>query len=157
MADTIYLRGEGGGIFAMDLPLPEGIADRFERGLLVRVHPDGTPHHEASQAASPSPGGSALTVGRIPRPTATARKTDWVAWAVAVHSMEPADADALTLTQLKDLPEQPATEGTRAQADGRPDESADKADWTAYVVARGLLSAEDAANYTKDDLIDMVS
>ena len=44
-----------------------------------------------------------------------------------------------------------------AGGDGRPSEDAEKSEWIAYVVRLGKLSAEDAANYTKADLIDIVS
>jgi len=84
MAETIHVRGEGGAILTMDLPLPEGIAERSER-----------------------------------------------------------DADD-------------ASEAPAAPVD-RPAVNAPKAEWIAYVVKGGRLSAEDAANYTKADLIDMVS
>ncbi|MCI0384583.1 hypothetical protein LJ221_09465, partial [Streptomyces sp. CNQ085] len=40
-------------------------------------------------------------------------------------------------------------------SDGRPAQSAPKREWISYAVARGLVSREDAANYTKDDLIRM--
>lgn len=43
MADTIHLRGEGGSVFAFDLPLPEAIADRVAKGQLHRVAEDGGP------------------------------------------------------------------------------------------------------------------
>lgn len=110
MAETIHLRGEGGAIFEMDLPLPEGIAERYERGLLVRVTVDGAPAQPAAPAADPTAPQkeeerSDLTAGRSPRPAVNAPKAEWIA----------------------------------------------------CVVARGLLSAEDAENYTKADLIDMVS
>lgn len=161
MAETIHIRGEGGHIFAMDLPLPEGIAERYERGLLARVSADGSPFAGApARAAAPSSGqapagGSALTDGRPPKPGATARKAEWTAWAVAVHGMDAAAADALTLAELKDLPDQPETGGS-VQGD-RPDADAAKSEWIDFVVRKGLLSADDAANYTRDDLIDMVS
>lgn len=113
MAETIHLRGEGGHIFTMDLPLPEGIAERYERGLLVRVDPDGAP---AAPAAVADP---------------------------------VADPDELP---DEDLVPEPVTGGQT-----RPALNAPKAEWIACVVARGLLSAEDAENYTKADLIDMVS
>lgn len=107
MAETIHVRGEGGAIIAMDLPLPEGIAERYERGLLQRVHPDGSPF--APVPVSPSEpegdGGSDLTAGRSPRPGVNASKAEWIA----------------------------------------------------YVVAQGQMSAEDAATYTKADLIELVS
>lgn len=43
MAETIHLRGEGGGVFAFDLPLPEAIADRVAKGQMHRVNEDGSP------------------------------------------------------------------------------------------------------------------
>ncbi|MFJ2949123.1 hypothetical protein ACIO8H_16065 [Streptomyces sp. NPDC087226] len=39
----------------------------------------------------------------------------------------------------------------------RPAQSAPKADWVVYVARKQHMSREDAANYTKADLIDMVS
>ncbi|MFD7429048.1 hypothetical protein ACFV6Z_18675 [Streptomyces sp. NPDC059818] len=107
MAETIHVRGEGGAIFAMDLPLPEGIAERYERGLLVRVNADGSPYAGApagaqDEGAVPADG-SALTAGRAPRPAVNASKQEWIA----------------------------------------------------FIVSQGHLSADDAANYTKADLIEM--
>ncbi|MDX2566082.1 hypothetical protein PV413_19605 [Streptomyces scabiei] len=162
MPETIYVRGEGGAIIAMDLPLPEPIQERFDRGQLVRVHSDGSPYYPAADkapgpaAAPASEPGSALTEGLVPRPGARAGKTDWVLWAMAVHAIPEADAEAMTKNQLQDLPEQPAPLAP-AGGDGRPREDAEKSEWIAYVVSKGLLSAEDAANYTKADLIDIVS
>ncbi|MGC5034111.1 hypothetical protein ACPXCS_06220 [Streptomyces sp. DT190] len=176
MAQSIHVRGEGGQIIKMDLPLPEPIQDRLTRGLLRRVNADGSPytgnvpeptpevHVTGSAAAS-----SALTEGRTPRPAANARKAEWVGWAVGVHGMAPEDADAMTKQDLMDLPELPqqpvvpelpseqTPDTTPGGADGRPAEDADKSEWIAYVVRRGLLSADDAANYTRDDLIDLAS
>ncbi|MDX2667397.1 hypothetical protein [Streptomyces stelliscabiei] len=163
MAETIYVRGEGGAIIAMDLPLPEHIQERFDRGQLVRVHSDGSPYYTAADPApahtapaAAAPQGSALTESLVPRPGARAGKTDWVLWAMAVHALSEQDAEAMTKTQLQELPEQPAPRAS-AGGDGRPREDAEKSEWIAHVVSRGLLSAEDAANYTKDDLIDLAS
>lgn len=113
MAETIYVRGEGGAVIAMDLPLPDGIAQRYERGLIKRVNADGSPYQAAWSAPDPDgekgpgegQGGSDPTAGRPPRPGANASKSEWIA----------------------------------------------------HVVGQGLMSAEDAATYTKADLIDLVS
>ncbi|ALG07661.1 hypothetical protein [Kibdelosporangium phytohabitans] len=43
MADTIYLKGEGGTVWPHDLPLHEAIEDRLVKGQLVRVAEDGSP------------------------------------------------------------------------------------------------------------------
>lgn len=156
MAETIHVRGEGGAVFPMDLPLPEGIQERLERGAIHRVNSDGSPYRAApapARAASPeapASQGSALTEGLVPRPGARAGKDDWVLWAMAVHAIGETDAAAMTKAQLQELPEQPAP--ARAGG-GRPDESADKATWIDYTVKSGRMSREDAEAYTKDDLI----
>ncbi|WP_198351703.1 hypothetical protein [Streptomyces typhae] len=168
MSEHIHVRGEGGQIIKMDLPLPEPIADRLTKGLLRRVNADGSPYTGTGPATPDSGGdpstraGSALTEGRTPRPAQNARKAEWVGWAVGVHGMDPEQADALSKADLMDLPEQPEQPvvaghpGARTTAaDGRPSEDADKSEWISYVVAQGHLSAEDAANLTKDDLIDL--
>ncbi|MEU6944290.1 hypothetical protein ABZ957_03445 [Streptomyces sp. NPDC046316] len=112
MAETIHVRGEGGAVFAMDLPLPEGIQQRCDSGLLQRVNADGSPYTGASAPQAP------------PDPVSDPQSEP--------ETPAPADAE-------------------------RPAVNAPKADWIAYVVKRGQLSADDAANYTKADLIDMVS
>jgi hypothetical protein len=175
---SIHVRGEGGQVIKMDLPLPESIQDRLTKGLIRRVNADGSPYNGAAAEPGPEPdvhvtgsaaASSALTEGRTPRPAATARKAEWVGWAVGVHGMDPEDADAMKKQDLMDLPELPTQpvvpelpseqtpDTTPGGADGRPAEDADKSEWIAYVVRRGLLSAEDAANYTRDDLIDLAS
>lgn len=64
--------------------------------------------------------------------------------------------------------EEPAAEGEQdtpveepaAEAEPDPDRpalNAPKADWVVYVARTQHMSREDAANYTKADLIDMVS
>ncbi|MFD6432823.1 hypothetical protein [Streptomyces venezuelae] len=168
---SIHVRGEGGQVIEMDLPLPEPIQDRLTKGLIRRVNADGSPYTGSSpQPASTSPQGSALTEGRTPRPAVNARKAEWVGWAVGVHGMDPEDADAMSKADLMELPEQPrqpvvpdhpSTQTPEApatvRAEGRPAEDADKSQWIAYVVAQGKLSAEDAANLTRDDLIDLAT
>lgn len=161
MAETIHLRGEGGAVIAMDLPLPEGIAERYERGQLVRVHSDGSPYYappsRPSTAVSTPGQGSALTGGTVPRPGARASKEDWVLWAAAVHGLTAEAAEAMTKAQLQDLPEQSQGSTTGAAGGGMPGEDAPKPDWIDYIVKSGRLSREDAEAYTKDDLIAMVS
>lgn len=158
--ETIHVRGEGGQIIEMSLPLPEPIADRLSKGHLRRVEPDGSPY-----GGRPAPEtGTALTDGIPPRPGKTAVKGDWVAWAVHVHGLEPNEAEAMTKADLMDLPDHPAppedTGRDSALTAGRPPqpaESAPKSAWIAYAVSQGHMSAEDAANLTKDDLIDLTS
>ncbi|MGW1221458.1 hypothetical protein ACWD6O_13745 [Streptomyces californicus] len=178
MADTqktrpepgIYVRGEGGQIIGMDLPLPEAIADRLATGTLRRVNKDGTPYAGAlpvaydgapHPAADADPGrDSALTAGRTPRPADRAPKAEWVAWAVGTHSYTVEEAEDLTKAALQDLPEEPETarpgEPPQPKGAGKPSEDAPKSEWIAYVVRQGHLSADDAATLTRDDLIDLV-
>jgi hypothetical protein len=53
MAETVHLRGEGGGVFAFDLPLSEDIGKRFEAGALVRVNEDGSAWSETEAVVKP--------------------------------------------------------------------------------------------------------
>ncbi|MFD6874527.1 MULTISPECIES: hypothetical protein [unclassified Streptomyces] len=106
MAETIYLRGEGGGIHAMDLPLHESIADRWARGLLTRVDADGRSFSGGLDENVPAPEGG-------------------------------------------------DGEPSAHKAGGKPAPTAVKAEWIAYVVGQGHMSADDAANLTKADLIDL--
>lgn len=87
MAETIHVRGEGGAIFAMDLPLPEGIEQRLAAGQLRRVNPDGSP----------------LTEGRTPRPSTSAPKSHWVAYAMGSLGISEDEANGKTKKELVDL------------------------------------------------------
>lgn len=107
MAETIYLRGEGGGIHAMDLPLPEPIEERLRKGMLQRVNEDGTPYVEPVKDPDESGG----DVGKVPaagqqvpglplaEPAKTANKAEWVGWAV-VKGATPEEADGMTKADL---------------------------------------------------------
>lgn len=46
----LYIRGEGGSVIPMDLPLPEDIAQRYASGALVRVNVDGSDWVEPAPA-----------------------------------------------------------------------------------------------------------
>ncbi|MEU9865490.1 hypothetical protein AB0D99_31940 [Streptomyces sp. NPDC047971] len=94
MAETIYVRGEGGGVHPMDLPLPESIADRLTKGLLRRVNEDGTPYVEQADDGVPAPPTEA--------PAKNAPKADWVGWAVA-QGADPEDAEGSTKADLIEL------------------------------------------------------
>jgi len=75
---TAWFRCEGGTVLEMDLPLPEGIAQRVERGAIVRVaDAEGAPYvagDDAIRTAVPAP--------PTKRPADSAAKPAWVAWAV---------------------------------------------------------------------------
>ncbi|MFF9844618.1 hypothetical protein [Streptomyces sp. NPDC013740] len=94
MTETIYVLGEGGGIHAMDLPLPEPIADRLTKGLLRRVNEDGTPYVEQADDGVPSLPTEA--------PAKAAPKAEWVGWAVA-QGATAEDAEGMTKADLIEL------------------------------------------------------
>ncbi|MFJ6293199.1 hypothetical protein ACIQJX_07545 [Streptomyces griseoviridis] len=104
MAETIYLRGEGGGIHAMDLPLPEPIEERLRKGMLQRVNEDGSLYIEPADDAPtnagkvPSPG---TQVPGLPlaQPAKNDDKATWVGWAV-VQGATPEEADGMTKADL---------------------------------------------------------
>jgi hypothetical protein len=83
--ETVFIRGEGGAIFEMSLPLSEAIEERLTKGYLRRVQ---------NAAGDPWDGKEKQTV---PPPYAT--KIAWVSWAV-YNGMDPDDADALTRRDL---------------------------------------------------------
>jgi hypothetical protein len=92
MGDTVFILGEGGGVFEMSLPLHEAIADRLAKGYLRRVQPDGSPYVEDDRPEG---------VPTLPesRPGVNAVKAEWVGWAV-VQGLTPDDAEALTKQDL---------------------------------------------------------
>lgn len=167
--ETIFVRGEGGAVFEMaPSRMTADMRRRMQMGRLRRVNPDGTPHRPYAPASDPTPadpGASALTGGRVPRPAKSAPKKDWVLYAVAELGLDEERALEMSRQELIDLPpdydqhepleppdEEPSDPGAEL-----PGPSAPKAEWIAYVARRGLLSREEAANYTKADLIDLSS
>lgn len=99
MAETIYLRGEGGGIHAMDLPLPEPIEERLRKGMLARVNEDGSPYIAANEGGTADPGPGGPGTAPLAEPSKSASKADWVGWAV-VGGASPEDADGMTKADL---------------------------------------------------------
>jgi hypothetical protein len=93
MAKTIHVRGEGGSIIPMDLPLPEPIADRLEKGLLRRVNADGSPY-----TLVPAPG-QQVPAPPLTQPAKNAPKDQWVGWAV-VQGADADEADGMTKADL---------------------------------------------------------
>ena len=55
MREHIFVRGEGGFIFKMDLPVSEPIAERMAQGRIVRVNADGSEWVDAPPAAPVEP------------------------------------------------------------------------------------------------------
>lgn len=99
MADEeiVHIRGEGGAVFAMALPLQRDIAKRLARGHLRQVNPDGTPL--AGSGAVDEPAAPAAAE----RPAQSASKADWVSYAVRSLQLSPEDAEAYTKQDLIDL------------------------------------------------------
>lgn len=85
-AETIFLRGEGGGVHELDLPLPEGIAERYSKGLLTRVNADGSPYEGDTKA-------------EVERPAKSGSRADWVRWAVS-QGADAEEADGMTKADL---------------------------------------------------------
>ncbi|WP_067470007.1 hypothetical protein [Actinomadura macra] len=87
-AEVGYFRGEGGGVWPMDLPLDEVMAEKVTKGYLVRVNADGSPYAEPDAEPPPQ----------------SAVKAEWVGYAVRhpdeSRRMSPDDAEALTKADL---------------------------------------------------------
>lgn len=82
--ETWFIRGEGGGIYEMSLPLHEVFANQLLKGYAKRVNKDGTEYVEAVERT---------------RPAVNAAKAEWVSWAVH-QGCAPDDAEAATKTDL---------------------------------------------------------
>ncbi len=95
MGETIHVRGEGGTVFAMDLPLPEGVAQRLARGDIVRVEAGGSPHAEPAE----DPGPEDADPFAVKRPAPSAPKAEWVVYAVS-QGASVLDAEGFTKTEL---------------------------------------------------------
>jgi hypothetical protein len=106
MTDSIHVKGEGGTIIKMDLPLPEAIEHRLSKGYLQRVNADGGPYTDTPTT----------------RPPVNAPKAEWVGWSVAESDrrgapITPDEADALT---KQDLIERYGTEPVEQTDDDKP-------------------------------------
>ncbi len=97
---TGWFLTEGGSIYEMDLPLPEPIAQRVEKGDIIRVaNADGDPY----EGEIPAPETNDLDRAAIYAPPATsASKAAWVAHAVRHGGMTQDGADSLTKQDLID-------------------------------------------------------
>lgn len=80
--ELVRVRGEGGVIITMALPLHEAIAGRIEKGFLTLVTDDGDP-----------------VAKDIERPALYASKPAWIGWAVH-NGANPDDAEAATKADL---------------------------------------------------------
>lgn len=114
--ESVFIRGEAGSVFKMDLPLSEPIEDRLRKGYLTRVaDADGNPYLEGVTDNVPS----------LPttRPAINAAKAERVGWAVA-QGMSPDDAEAFTKTDLIELYGTNGSQATTAPQPGVPDPTA---------------------------------
>lgn len=84
MGETIHVRGEGGVLWEMDLPLPEGAAHRLANGDLKRVNADGSAYEPEGDDQTMTPA----------KPAKSAKQGAWVDYAVSLG----ADRD-----EVKDL------------------------------------------------------
>lgn len=94
--DTVFIQGEGGGIFELSLPLHETIADKLAKGAVRRVQDaDGTPYDESARPGD---------VPALPesRPSVNAPKAEWIGWAVK-NGAGVADAEAASKADLIEL------------------------------------------------------
>lgn len=92
MTESIHVRGEGGMVIKMDLPLPDHIEHRLKGGHIRRCNEDGSPWR-----------GDDEEIGALPTkaPGARGSKADWVAWAVA-QGATPDEAEGMTRQDLMD-------------------------------------------------------
>jgi len=138
----VFIRGEAGAVFKLDLPLSEPIQDRLLKGYLTRVaDADGSPYVE---------GGSDIPTLPTERPAINAPKAQWVGWAVA-QGMTPDDAEAATKQDLIEKYGAQATEPTEFPPPGVPEPEAIVAE-----PADGEVTAENAGSVVTADGVEHV-
>jgi hypothetical protein len=131
---TIYLRGEGGAVFAQDLPLHSGIAERLAAGKLVRVNEDGTTFSGVTDD---------VTITDGARVTDAKREIPGI---VEDDDPDPEVADRQRAERER------AAAAAKAQIMTRPNDSAAKPDWEAYARSKGATDAQ-VSSSTKPELI----
>jgi hypothetical protein len=97
--ETAWFRGEGGGVWRFDLPLSEVMAEQAAKGLLVRVHEDGSTWAEPPPA-EPVEADSGPAESAPAKPAQADSKAAWVAYAHAVTGRPVDELDALTKADL---------------------------------------------------------
>lgn len=93
--ETVWMRGEGGSVIAMDLPLPHMIQQRVDSGEIKRANEDGSDYVERpAELADAEPESDGLA-----KPKLSAPKAEWVDYAEA-HGMSRDDAEVATKADL---------------------------------------------------------
>ena len=105
MAESAWYRGEGGGLFQFDLPLPSVYAEQERQGRIARVNADGTLWSaEVEPKPRPKPvdvDGEDADLGPV-RPSQASPKAQWVDYAQLVSDLSRDEAQALTKAELVD-------------------------------------------------------
>lgn len=102
---SVFILGEGGSVFELDLPLHEAIVEKMQKGYIRRVK---NAKGDAYTGTDPIPGvNDEDEVPGLPneRPSLKAGKPEWVGWAVAESErrgdpITPDAAEALTKDDL---------------------------------------------------------
>jgi hypothetical protein len=131
-AETVWMRGEGGSVIAMDLPLPHMIAQRVNSGEIVRVNKDGSDY----VVHSPS------------------TEFDYLGRMSAAGAMDGMKAGAPALTDAgaaMAAAEPEAVEHHDASASPKPADN--KAAWVGYAESKGM-SHDEADGHTKAQLVE---
>lgn len=103
MVGTVNLKGEGGVVWTLDLPLSPNLAKQLEKGQLKPADDDArrlfASQEDATEAMDPDGGtGDGPSGGEDDRPAANAKKATWVSYAQA----RGIDTEGLTKNQLVD-------------------------------------------------------
>lgn len=113
---SIFVRGESGAVWEMDLPLPDSIQDRLNAGKITRVNEDGSTWtgvtDDATVTRSSTVTGARSAKDEVPgieededgpvrstRPVDTAPVGDWKAYAIS-KGANAKQADGMTKPEL---------------------------------------------------------
>jgi len=139
--EIVHIRGSGGVIWPMSLPLHEGVADQVAKGEAVRVNADGSPWEPSDD--------DPVLVHEHERDRLEREHLAGLEYARLKH--ENPDAD---LIELRD--EAADTVGDvipDAAPTGKPKPAESKAVWVAYAEANSDLSYDEAEGMSKADLL----
>ncbi|GAA0989230.1 hypothetical protein Q7689_09775 [Nocardiopsis tropica] len=164
--DKLRFRGPAGASFVVTVGAawtPRTIRARVASG-------EWSPREAPASVTVPTSPAPVAEAGPPARPSRTATRPAWTAWATAVHGLTQAQAEDMTKAQLMELPDTPpvpvpGTVGNQEQEaapplppqHGRPAEDDPKTAWAEYAFRLGKGTREDLAVFTREDLIELTA
>jgi hypothetical protein len=146
--EQVWMRGEGGSIILMDLPLPHEIARRVDKGLIVRVNEDGSAWEPSDDDPELVPETEAERIVR--------EREAALEYAELKRARPDEDPIVLRDEAADTVGDEIPEDAPQAGDEPKPKVSASKAVWVGYAKSHGM-SHEDADAMTKAELVEKFS